>query len=516
MDVRTTLANENEIFTGATVLANGNLRIFVTVTDSGGTDGTRYSGYDINTGALVGVETIAPIAINDANGNPLQVVNSSFFDAADDLLTLEDGSIAVVTSGSVIVFDQNGDVLGYSNGTSAQSSSLIEIGGQILRIDSAQNFVSGANPQEGVTNAQFLAIDPASHLLMSTPEFQLSENFHVLQTLYGLGHNSVDATELHDGRIVIAYSDFPYSGGAYDPDRQSVFIKVINPDGTTDVAEFLASTNCSDGDTVRPEVFALNDGGFALAFNTTFGFPSVARTEVRTYDENGVEQDTFVLSDAPTPEALYVAPDGEVWLYTSAGSSSIHQFTIIPIETGVVTTGTAADENIPGTAYDDELSGKGGDDTLKGFDGNDELFGGNGNDVLIGGKGSDALNGGKGSDVLKGGKGADLLVGGRGGDVLKGDKGADALIGDKGDDKLFGGSGADMFIFSSGHGTDTIKDFEDGIDLIAIVEAGTQFSDLIISKSGADVRVKYEDTTIFIEDSLKKDITEDDFVFGLA
>ncbi|MGH1578454.1 calcium-binding protein [Planktotalea sp.] len=522
-DMRTTAVGENEAFGGATVLSNGNLRVFVAV-ENGATD-MRYIDYNINTGAQIGVETLAPITLNDASGNFVQEIPANLWDNANAFLTLDDGSIAYgARYGVTFVYDQDGVILGYGGDHNGQASALVEVGGKILKVVSTQNPVPGVFPHEGVTLGQFLEIDPSSPHLIADPTFQLSENYHVMQTSLGLGFNSVTATELGDGRIAIAYSDFPFAGGVY-LDHQAVYLKIINPDGTTDVAEYLASTNCSDGNTVRPEIFALQDGGFALAFNTTYSLPTVARTEVRVYDENGVEQDSFTLATAPSPEELYVSPDGEVWLYADEGTSSLHQFAIEGGDMGLTEVGTAAAETMNGSAFDDDLSGKGGNDTLNGNDGADTLSGGKGMDTLNGGKGDDnldgdkgddVLQGGKGHDILKGGRGFDFLFGGKGDDTLKGEKGADVLNGGKGNDQLFGGNGTDTFVFAGADGSDTITGFEDGLDLIQITDPGAQFSDVTISQVGSDVQIDYDSTTILVENRQAGDFSETDFVFGVA
>ncbi|MGH1575611.1 hypothetical protein [Planktotalea sp.] len=98
----------------------------------------------------------------------------------------------------------------------------------------------------------------------------------------------------------------------------------------------------------------------------------------------------------------------------------------------------------------DDISGTDGKNTLRSYGGEDSLYGRDGKDKLYGGDNDDKLYGGGGADKLYGGKGADRFDGG------------------KGDDILFGGGGADIFHFDHGEDSDTIKDFEDDVDLIQI------------------------------------------------
>ncbi len=78
--------------------------------------------------------------------------------------------------------------------------------------------------------------------------------------------------------------------------------------------------------------------------------------------------------------------------------------------------------------------------------------------------------------------------------ILDGGAGNDTLHGGAGDDVLIGGAGSDRFAFSGGNGTDTIADFQHGIDTIGLSGYGaalSSFSDLAghISQVGADVQI---------------------------
>ena len=199
-----------------------------------------------------------------------------------------------------------------------------------------------------------------------------------------------------------------------------------------------------------------------------------------------------------------------------------------------------------GGAGNDTLNGGAGDDVLIGGPGQDVLDGGPGNNIAIqsaigGSPGVDSLvsasdipprllHGTAGSDhikvtltdgVLKAtGIGAPVTLGnadgidtvaiaGLGGNdvidvsgvasptmhfILDGGAGDDVLHGGQGDDMFMGGSGSDRFDFSGINGTDTIADFQHGLDTIRITGYGAalnSFSDLggHIAQVGADVHV---------------------------
>jgi hypothetical protein len=155
-------------------------------------------------------------------------------------------------------------------------------------------------------------------------------------------------------------------------------------------------------------------------------------------------------------------------------------------------------QNFVGTDDNDIFRGGSGNDFINGIKGNDSLDGGAGNDSIYGGRGLDMLTGSGGNDILFGGRDADSLDGGIGNDSLYGGKGDDTLLGGLGDDFLngengndflTGGAGGDRFLLNSGGGSDTILDFEVGIDKFALGN-GLSFQQLEISQTVAGTLLK--------------------------
>ena len=147
--------------------------------------------------------------------------------------------------------------------------------------------------------------------------------------------------------------------------------------------------------------------------------------------------------------------------------------------------------NLRGSDHDDILAGDQRANRLSGGSGNDTIYGGPGGDDtnrddIDGGPGDDRLFGGGGDDVLYGGEGDDILKGGTGADTLQGGSGADILEGGAGADTLDGGIGVDTFVFSPGHGMDTITGFRNGQDLIDIGAFGLSDLDDLALASVAD------------------------------
>ncbi|MEL6439900.1 MAG: calcium-binding protein [Cyanobacteria bacterium J06621_8] len=205
--------------------------------------------------------------------------------------------------------------------------------------------------------------------------------------------------------------------------------------------------------------------------------------------------------------------------------------------------GDAGIDNIDGGAGNDFLQGGDGNDSVLGGDGDDNLLGGDGFDTLFGGLGADVIFGEDGGDIVSGDAGSDTIIGGEGrdsvfggddddfivgragNDLLSGDDGDDEVLGGDGDDllmgvtgndTLIGGAGSDTFVFGNGDGTDIIEDFEDGVDLIGLVEGELVFEDLAITTIGSfvaiDVIATGERLALLPEGSGAVTLTEEDFV----
>ena len=146
------------------------------------------------------------------------------------------------------------------------------------------------------------------------------------------------------------------------------------------------------------------------------------------------------------------------------------------------------------------ITGSSGADTINGFDEvshNDAPVAGFA-DVINAGGGNDKANGFAGNDLINGGSGNDTLTGGTG------------------DDDLTGGTGTDVFRFNDyfAEGTDTISDFEDGVDTIEIFNnyGVTPIPD--INQVGSNTEVDWGNgTTIILEGVSATLIDTSDFTF---
>ncbi|MDY7024401.1 MAG: calcium-binding protein, partial [Cyanobacteriota bacterium] len=161
-------------------------------------------------------------------------------------------------------------------------------------------------------------------------------------------------------------------------------------------------------------------------------------------------------------------------------------------------------------AGDDVVAGNLGDDVIFGNEGADILRGDNnsrssgatvgGDDIIFGGAGDDQIGGKAGNDELFGEQGNDQIWGDDGDDILNGGLGDDTLTGDD----FSGGSGSDTFILAVGEGTDTITDFEVGIDLIELANGLTP-DELSITQVGNNTEMSLGDETLAVLNSVDAD-----------
>jgi VCBS repeat-containing protein len=112
---------------------------------------------------------------------------------------------------------------------------------------------------------------------------------------------------------------------------------------------------------------------------------------------------------------------------------------------------------------------------------------------LQGSKKDDVLIGGGNHDTLDGYKGNDILNGGARNDTLHGDEGRDTLNGGAGDDILNGGKHKDIFVLAVGEGTDTIEDFENKKDFLALAN-GLTFGQLAIGQENNNTIISVADS----------------------
>ena len=90
--------------------------------------------------------------------------------------------------------------------------------------------------------------------------------------------------------------------------------------------------------------------------------------------------------------------------------------------------------------------------------------------------------------------------------------GNDWISGGAGNDTMSGRAGADVFVFTEGH--DTITDFQQGVDMVALgMDLPADFDlEGSLAQVGNDVVFTYEGESLTFRNELLEDFSADDFL----
>ena len=298
-----------------------------------------------------------------------------------------------------------------------------------------------------------------------------SSSFEGLLGLYQMdapNHAIGDFTPINDHEFLIIERD---NGQGASADFKKIFkidISSVDSNGFFEKSEVVDLMNIADPND-------LNGDG-----DTSFTFPFVTIEDVLVLDETTL----LVANDNNYPFSIGRDLSGTEIDNNEVILVGLDQPLNVDLRLGVaalsrdITQGTReADTLAGGIEGDDFIFGGDGDDVLRGdlnsrdaqvgIGNDDTIFGEGGNDRIGGKGGNDTLYGGAGDDQIWGDDGDDLLWGGLGNDTLTGDDRS-------------GGQGSDTFVLAAGEGTDTITDFEVGIDFIGLA-GGLSFGALAFS-----------------------------------
>ncbi len=186
--------------------------------------------------------------------------------------------------------------------------------------------------------------------------------------------------------------------------------RIVSETGAALAEEFAVDSDLTLSD-AEPQVIALNNGGFAVAW---MGDGNI---RIQLFAADGAKAGGELIANTsrgvPLADiAMATLADGRFavsWTEGDGAGSDIHVQTFDPRTAGVTLSGTVLGDLWQGSAFADTLDGRFGDDILNGNAGDDALLGGKGNDRLRGGIGADRIDGGEGDDTLDGQSGNDIL-----------------------------------------------------------------------------------------------------------
>lgn len=273
--------------------------------------------------------------------------------------------------------------------------------------------------------------------------------------------------------------------------------------------------------------------GYVMVANPQIGDAYYGRFQIGEEEEQAevVSSDTSILTDfgnfenvVKVREVSDLEPDEFEFSYYVPGLGQVFEEEFedgeIEFSSALVNIGNLSTK-LNGSFADDILVGEDSNDLILALAGDDIVAGGLGDDVIFGNEGADILRGDNnsrssgtttgGDDIIYGGAGDDRIGGKAGNDKLFGEQGNDQIWGDDGDDILrgglgndtltgddfSGGSGSDTFILAAGEGSDTILDFEVGIDVIELAN-GLMSDELLIVQVGNNTEISLGNETLAV------------------
>ena len=89
----------------------------------------------------------------------------------------------------------------------------------------------------------------------------------------------------------------------------------------------------------------------------------------------------------------------------------------------------------------------------------------------------------------------------------------DTIIGNTANNTLTGGGGSDRFVFATGGNSDTVNDFQDGLDLLQF-NGGLSLNDLTVTNSDIGALVQFGSDSVVLVGVNASQVTNSDFVFA--
>ena len=212
---------------------------------------------------------------------------------------------------------------------------------------------------------------------------------------------------LSDGGYVIAWQSTGQDGAS-----GGIYAQAYNADGTARGSEFRVNTTTALAQT-RPDITALSGGGYLISWESELGDASGYGIYAQVYNANGTASGSEFLVNSYTtnnqlqPSVAALPTGGFVVSWISAGQEG--NWGIYAQTYWAIAVPTSGADTINGSSGDNVIDALAGNDIVNGRGGNDTIDGGAGNDTLTGGAGDDSF-------LFAPGDGSDLITDLSGGD----------------------------------------------------------------------------------------------------
>ena len=483
---------DNQRYSDVATLKNGNvIAVWTTQNTGNSATGGDGSGYSVKAKILnsSGNQVKSEFLVNTNTAGNQQIAK---------VVALSDG-------GFMVAWEDEGGQVGDTSGSSVRAqrydSAGSKVGGEILVnhsiVNGDQDYVDVFEVGAGLVGFSWVSDSAADGKEVQLNIYSTSLNLFASERTVNFvgggagnqtGANSAVST---NGNVLVVWTTSANDDGSGGAIKYRLYDSSYN----TLVGEALVNVNKKTGSQVNPQVEALADGRFVVAWTTQdatedgdstallfriyskAGVPLTNEIRVNNKGTGGQDDVSIAALDDGRFLVVWESTDGtdpsltgikgrifnkdgraygKEFLVNQKTSSYQQDAEVTTLKNGKVmvtwTTGSQADgdgnlESIKGRVLDvgSVWNGKKKAETIKGNNGRDEI---NGKD------GADILRGLKGDDVIKGGKGKDKIYTG---------KGTDTATGNQGDDTFF---------FKKNEGKTTITDFENGKDKLNLKDFG--------------------------------------------
>lgn len=286
------------------------------------------------TGSILGPATLITPGATDYLATP-----------AEKVLLQADGSILYTSGKWLLKLNQDGSEAARVNTDPSGGFESVS-GGNVVEV--ARGYLMTYLVRNGASEAEVRGQFFDANLALDGTTFTIHEGIHVLAT----GHGHIDTVVLSDGRIAVAWSTDKTSGGDPDTSESAVYVKILNADGTTAVAEQLVNVDNYAGAQDWVSLFALANGEVALTYGTETGVTATNAQHVVFFDETGTAFDSYTQTGISPrdSEYLYVTTDGAVFRIDQDPEGEVYQM-IDPNAAG-----TTGDEFTVSRAFNGELA----------------------------------------------------------------------------------------------------------------------------------------------------------------